>query len=121
MDDQGLKPCVVPVAAADALAWCQGRLNDVDLLLRSPLVPEAVFVVNLPNRAGYREVLGQVKYWRTRGAVCLITRTGTAVVDRHMLKVGCVRTLLEHTEPPKYRLLAPPAAFSAWLAKWSSL
>ncbi len=114
------KPCVVPVAANDALAWAAGMLEDVDLLTRSPLVPEAVFIINLPNLSTYRELLIQVKFWRAAGAYFLITRTGTACVDRHLgEKNGCIRSHRENTWPVKYRFVAPPDVFQRWLARWS--
>jgi len=117
-------PCVIAVAADDALAWTAGRLDDKDLLLRSPLVPEAVFIVNLPDRASYREVLRQVKLWQSKGAVFLIARTGTPCVDRHMdIKNGCIRTFEEPADPTglvKFRFIAPPGVFKRWVEKWSS-
>src|SRR4051794_20974871 len=106
--------CVIPVCAADALLWAEGRLSDRDLLLDSPLVPEAVFIVNLPDRASYVECLRQAAYWRSRGAVCLITRTGTPQVASHLEKNGCLATHHEQTNPPKSRYLAPPEVFSRW-------
>jgi hypothetical protein len=128
VDEEDLKPlhlrkdraCVVPVAADDALAWAAGKLQDVDLLTKAPLVPEAVFIVNLPSLATYREVLTQVKFWRAAGAVFLITRTGTACVDRHLgEKNGCIRAFKENTDPVKYRFIAPPDVFRRWVDKWS--
>lgn len=114
------KGCVIPVAADDALAWAAGKLEDVDLLTKSPLVPEAVFIVNLPDIRSYREVLTQVKFWRAAGAVFLITRTGTACVDRHLAdKNGCIRAFRENSDPVKFRFVAPPDVFRRWLDKWS--
>jgi hypothetical protein len=114
-----VKPCVVPVAAADALAWAQGRLHDNDLLLRAPLVPEAVFLVSLPDRASYREMLRQVLYWRQRGAVCLIARTANVAVDDHLaVKNGCLATFRE--DRTHYRFFAPPAAFHRWIGRFTA-
>ena len=112
-------PCVVPVCAPDAMLWLAGKLEDVDLLTSSPLVPEGVFIVNLPNLASYSRTLSQVKYWRACGAVFLIARTGTAVVERHMFKNDCIRVFKEAGDPVKYRFICPPAPFTRWLAKWS--
>lgn len=117
MDRPRPAPCVVPVSAADALAWAAGRLNDRDLLLRSPLVPEAVFIVNLPDRASYPQVVRQLHHWAARGAVFVITRTGTAAVARHLEKQQGLRTLKEETDPVKYRFIVPPDGFKAWLGK----
>jgi len=61
------KPCVIPVGAADALRWANGLLRDRDLILRSPLKPEAVFIVNLPDLHSYRQALKLVAYWHERG------------------------------------------------------
>lgn len=112
--------CVIPVAADDALLWAAGKLHDKDLLTKSPLVPEAVFVVNLPDRASYRQMLTLCKYWRACGAVFMIARTGTPVVENHMeTKNGCIRVFQEAGEPVKYRFVVPPDRFTRWLAKWS--
>ena len=109
------RPCVVPIGAAAALAWAAGTLDDTDLLLRAPLVPEAVFVVDLPDRRAYREALHQVTRWRSAGAVCLIARTGNLVVDDHLTRDGAWATYRENSE--QYRFFMPPAEFSAWLDK----
>jgi hypothetical protein len=109
------EPCIIPVAAADAIAWAEGRLDDHQLVLRAQLVPEAVFIVNLPDLASYRQILRAAAYWRGLGAVCLITRTGTEAVARHLDKKGCLATLKELTPPEKSRYFAPPAAFGSWI------
>jgi len=70
------KACVVPVAAHDALAWAAGKISDLDLLTLAPLVPECVFIVDLPDRTNYRQILRLVKHWREQGAFFLIARTG---------------------------------------------
>jgi len=115
------KVCVLPVSAVDALRWASGELNDVDLATRTPLVPEAVFLVNLPDRRSYRRMLELVQHWRQRGAVTLIARTGTPAVDRHLgEKNGCIRCFKEQTSPVKFRFLAPPEAFSRWCDKWTT-
>jgi hypothetical protein len=113
-------PCVIPVAADQALAWCAGKLEDVDLLMKAPLVPEGVFIVDLPDRASYRHALELILYWQLRGAVFMICRTGTDLVSRHMLEKnpGCIQTLKEETNPVKYRYMCPPAAFAKWVSKW---
>jgi hypothetical protein len=106
----------------DALAWARGQLADADLLLNAPLVPEGVFLVNLPSRAAYRECLRQILHWRQRGAVFLITRTGNPVVDDHIvLKNRGRETYREHFQgsDTQYRFIIPPDAFSAWLGKFS--
>ena len=109
-------PCIIPVAAADALAWAEGRLKDPDLLLRAPLVPEAIFIANLPDRAAYSEMLEACIYWRQRGAVCMIARTGNQVVVDHWRKNGGLAVLQEAGK--KYRLFLPPGAFWVWLSKF---
>jgi hypothetical protein len=112
-------PCIVPVAADDALAWARGELEDRDLLLRSPLTPEAIFLVSLPSLGAYGEALQQCLFWRRKGARAMITRTGTPVVARHLVKNGGVATIKETApEGVKYRFLVPPAALDAWLHKF---
>ena len=112
--------CVIPVAAADAIAWAEGRLEDRDLLLRTPLRPEAVFALNLPpGRAALRQCLGQIAYWHQRGAVCLIARASGPIVQ-HYLKLKALPVLKEvHRQGIQYRFFGPPAAFAAWMAKFS--
>lgn len=88
-------PCLIAVAAADALEWAEGRLDDVDLILRAPLVPECIFILNLPNLTSYRRIVRQALYWKRRGAVCLITRTFNCTVDDHLLKFGGIPSYRE--------------------------
>ena len=115
------KACVLPVAGRDALAWAAGELQDVDLLTRSPLVPECVFIVDLPDRTNYRQILRLVKHWREQGAFFLIARTGTPVVDWHLAqKNGCIRGFREDTSPIKYRFICSPEAFARWCNKWGA-
>jgi hypothetical protein len=115
-------PCVVPVAAADALAWAVGRLSDAELLLRTRFVPEAVFLVNLPDLASYRECLRQCNYWRQRGAVFMVTRTGNAVVDDHIILKNRGRETYREPfqgQATQYRFVLPPDGFNFWLNKIS--
>lgn len=109
------RPCIIPVAASAALEWAAGRLHDLDLLLKAPLVAEAVFVVNLPNRAAWRETVRLAAIWRSRGAVFLIARTGTPAVAAHMLKFQGKAIFHEATDPPKDRYIVPPEGFGLWI------
>lgn len=107
--------CVIPVSAADALAWADGRLNDSDLLLRAPLKPEAVFLVHLPELAAYRGILEQILYWRRHGAVFMICRTGNPIVDEHIVyKNGGRETYREVFKglETKYRFIVPRSALT---------
>ena len=106
--------CVIPCAAADALAWSAGKISDKELLRESPLIPEAIFIVNLPSRNEWRAGFRAVRYYFERGAVMLITRTGTDVVDDHLVRIGAIVTLKEHTTPVKYRFLLPPAGLKKY-------
>ena len=106
------RPCVVPVAAKDALLWAEGRVWDVHLLLRAPLVPEAVYLLELPCLGAYREALKAILHWRRQGAVCMALRTVNPVVLSHVLKCGMVVTYKEPNG--KLRLFAPPKAFLRW-------
>jgi hypothetical protein len=110
-------PCIFPCAAADALAWAEGKIHDKELLLETPLIPEAVFICNLPDRRSWKPALKQIRDLFARGARCLICRTGTAIVDDHLLKAGAVVTLKEHTTPPKYRFLITPDAMEKYCAR----
>lgn len=110
-----VKSCVVPVAASAALEWAAGRLHDLDLLLRAPLIPEAVFIVDLPNLRAYPACLRAAAHWQRQGAVLLIARTGTPVVAAHIVKFGGILTYHEATTPPKDRYIVPPEGFTRWI------
>ena len=112
--------CILPVAAADAIAWAAGQLNDADLLLTAPLVPEAIFLVNLPDIASYRALLAAAAHYWARGCRMLITRTGNPIVHRHLLANGCIVTAEEGDDirDQKFRFLAQPAELERWIAKF---
>jgi hypothetical protein len=107
---------VLPVSAAAAFLWARGKLNDRELILSAPLVPEAIFVIDLPDLSSWRDCLAQCAALHAAGAVMLIMRTGTPTVAHYALKRGILMTLTEHTTPVKSRYLLPPAALTAWLA-----
>jgi len=112
-------PCVIPVSHQDAIDWAFGRLNDSDLLLNAPLVPEAVFIVSMHGVKKYREAIRQVLYWRDRGAVFMIMRTASFTVDAHIIAGGGEATF---REPPRgnqtsCRFILPPDAFKTWLGR----
>lgn len=111
-------PCVLPVGYRDALQWCEGEKDDLDLFLHAPLSPECIFIVNLPNLRAYAAVLKQCLHWYHQGAVCLITRTFNATVDDHILKNGGLPTYREkfRYKDTQYRFLLPPRAFKAFFA-----
>ncbi len=110
--------CVLPVTLDYALAWCQGRVHDKQLLLDCPLSdhPECVFFCDLPDLESYFDCVAACVYWRNRGAVCLIARTGTPTVRSHIIRFGGVPLWVEDTVPCKTRFFVPPAAFKKWLA-----
>lgn len=112
-------PAVFPVSAAAALKWCEGELTDLDLLVKAPLRPEAIFILNLPHLAAYRQVLSACLDWYKAGAVCLITRTFNPVVDDHLLKYGGLPTFKERFRwiDTQYRFLLPPAAFQKFFSR----
>ena len=110
--------CVIPCAAADALAWAAGKITDKELLLESPLIPEAIFICNLPSRSEWRAGFRAMRHYFERGAVLVITRTGTDVVDDHLMRAGAVVTLKENTTPVKYRFLVPPDALKKYFARF---
>lgn len=101
-------PCVIPVAAQDAIAWAAGRLDDKDLILRSPLRSEAVWILALPSRTAYRAALALCAHQWTKGAVMLICYTTVPQIAAHLIGWGC-----QETWPGRY--VAGPAAFSAWM------
>lgn len=115
-------PCIIPVAAADAIAWANGNLNDSDLLLNAPLTPEAIFIVNLPDLRAYRPLLVTAAALWAKGCRCLITRTGNVIVGRHLLAAGCTVTAEEgdNIRNQKFRYLAGPEALERWIFKFSA-
>jgi len=110
----------VPIAAADALAWAEGRLDDYDLILFSPLVPEAVYIVHIPSLAVARECFRQVAYWRDHGAVCLIARSSEPGIDHHFEKADGKSVYRETINGRLYRRwFLEPEAFKVWLARFT--
>jgi len=107
-------PFVIPVAASDALAWASGSVNDLHLLLRAPLVPQAVFVGDLPNLAAYRIVLRQCAHWKRAGAVGVIYRTANPVLREHFARFGAKEVSIEPDGRRRYVL--DTEAFNRWLA-----
>jgi hypothetical protein len=79
------------------------------------LVPEAIYIANLHDLASYRQCVRAILYWRARGAVMVITRTGTPVVQRHLMRLGFKFYLREESPPVKFRYAAGPDALKAWL------
>ena len=119
------EPCLLPIAAADALAWLRGNLADKDVLLRARLSPEAVFVVNLPSRRAYRRAVTlMLNYWR-HGAVFLVTRSGNPVVENFISKHNGLVTIQETVTLPgevtfsAKRYIVQPDDFHAWMQKVS--
>ena len=111
-----MKPCLVPVSAASALAWCRGDLHDRDLLLQAPLTPEAIFGVNLPPHT-LRAAVRRLYELRQAGCVCFIGRTYNWPWLANLTRRGAVVTFQEHYAPMKdVRYIIPPAALDAWLA-----
>ena len=111
--------------AAAALAWSRGELTDRDLLL-GPMAPEIVFCVDLPDLASARETLTRFAYWRQRGAVGLIARTGHPVVDRYLTHRGAVKTWREEApwaarpeDQVKHRLLVLPEDWHRWVGRYA--
>lgn len=113
------QPCVVPVAAGDAVAWAAGRLTDADLLLRAPLRPEAIFIANLPDLAAYKHLLTAAAVLWVRGCRALICRTGNVVIHRHLLAAGCIATAEEgdSLNNQKFRFIAGPDELQRWIFK----
>lgn len=111
-------PYVLPVSAQDALLWLDGRIRDLDLVLRAQLRPEAVWIATCPNLRAYRAIRTLAAYWRSRGAVCAIFRTANPIVADHALALDPVIGIREPgSNPVEYRFLLPPASFQAWLAR----
>lgn len=106
-------PFVIPVSAADALSWVAGSVNDLHLLLRAPLVPQAVFVGDLPNLAAYRVVLRQCGHWKRAGALGVIYRTSNPVIMEHFAQFGAKEVSREADGRRRYVL--DTEAFNRWL------
>lgn len=114
-----MRGCVFPVAAADAIAWARGRLNDLDLVLNAPLKAEAVFLLDLPNRKSYRSIIRRCVALQKKGAVLMVLRTGNDVVARHLLEKnpGCLLTRID--QDGRSRFICPPDVFFHWIAKFT--
>ncbi len=115
MGDRLLK--VVAVSARAGIAWVKGQASDNDLLIAKHRFTECVYLHNLPDLASYRVALRLCTRFRDQGAVCLICRTKNPIVARHLEKNGAVPGFTDSEGGRRY--LAPPKAFSGWLAKWT--
>ena len=115
------RPLLVPVAWADAVAWAKGLRSDREMLLRATLKPEAIFILNLPSRAAYREVIGQIQYWAGQGAKAIIARTANPIVAAQLAgKLGSLPTYAEPGGQGEYRYFMPPAGLKRLLDRWES-
>ena len=111
-------PCVIGVAAPDALAWVRGRLDDPDLLLDATLKPEGVFLMNLPSIAAWRAAVRKIVELRRSGAQFLITRTRLDAIDDHLVKAGAIPTLKEgRGRDAKFRFILCPQEFHAYFGR----
>jgi hypothetical protein len=107
------RPFVIPIAEEDALAWAAGSVNDLYLLLRASLIPQAVFVGDLPDLGAYGLVVRQCQHWRRAGALGAVYRTSNEVLVRHFAPFGARATLLEADGRSRYIL--PMRGFVQWL------
>jgi hypothetical protein len=107
-----LKSCVIPVAAADALAWATGKIDDTDLLLKSPLKTEAIFILELPGIGAWRDCIGRMIYFHQRGAVTAVCHTDNPLMARHMVRKGLVATFARGNG---VRYIFPPEPFANYL------
>jgi hypothetical protein len=111
-------PCVFPVASAEALAWARGRLDDIHLVMESPLKPEAVFILNLPAIAGWRDSVEYILSLRKDGACFIIARTSNPIVHRHLMKAGGVVTFKEFWPGEvRSRIIVPPEQFHRYFSR----
>ena len=80
---------VLPVNAAAAWEWANGRLSDGQLLANSNLQThqaEALFIAALQGRWAWRDLVHQVNAWP--GALALIFRTRNATVAGWIPRYG---------------------------------
>jgi hypothetical protein len=110
---------VIPVSVADARLWVTGAVQDIHLIMRASLVPEVIFAGALPpGRAALRQILGEIAYWKRRGAFAMIARAEGRIIQ-HYFKVGA-RSMLQEVYPNqvKHRFLLTPEVFNRWTSKF---
>lgn len=105
---------VLPVAAADALAWIRDALDDDDLFTRPPK-SECVFIANIPDRSAWRDAVRKMLRLRAQGCKFLIVRTGVESLERHLLYAGATSTLKEtFGNDVRRRFILMPAQFDVY-------
>jgi hypothetical protein len=109
-------PFLIPVAAAEALAWASGSVNDLYLLLHAPLVPQAVFCGDLPNLAAYGPMMRQCAHWRRAGARGAIYRTSNPVIIEHFAQFGSCE--ISREPDGRRRYILPAEGFARWLERF---
>ncbi|MCX7791426.1 MAG: hypothetical protein N2378_12365 [Chloroflexaceae bacterium] len=92
---------ILPIRAADAWAWAEGRLQDEDLYSRLELEhPGAVYAARLPSPAAWRGGLLLTWFWWRRGARLFVTRTGVPSLLGRYRAHGAIITHVGPRERP---------------------
>jgi hypothetical protein len=105
---------VLPVPLLSARAWAHGWIGDLELFT-APRVPEALYVVTLPDLAAWRAVLPELADWHRAGASALVLRSQTPAVCRHVTKWGAVPTYRDASGG--FRYVAGPSVVSRYFGR----
>lgn len=111
---------VLGVPSLAAVAWAEGRLADVDLVLSLGAEnlmnePKHIWFACLPNRCTYSLALEEARRLFMDGARGIIARTKNVVVGRHMVRFGCRPALLG--EDGGNRLIGDKDVIRRWLGR----
>jgi hypothetical protein len=105
---------VIPCPLLVAWAWARGDVGDFDLM-QSPRVSEAVYWSMLPNRAVFARAVRQTLSLWQAGASCLVLRTDSPEVIRHVEKWGAFRTVQDPSG--RWRFYAGPEVCNRYFGR----
>ena len=106
-------PCIIPVAAGDALKWLAGDLTDTDLLIRAPIKCEAMYIVSLPDRAGLFALVRRMMQLHAAGCVTMVARASNERMLPVWEKAGCERFYRQPNG--QWRFWASPQNLDRWI------
>lgn len=109
---------LIPGPRLAAAAWARGDIGDREFIFDFPRIPEAVLFATLPDLGAWARALPQLRALRSRGVNCLVLRTNTPAVCRHVSKWGAVWTIREPEDiGGKFRFWVAPEVFARYVGR----